>query len=135
MKMKLPETFKEIGNQAFRESDALIGGGHVIDLDSKKVIIDYRLFAPHNPYSDRVSVVLWIRDDKSNRFCWATGTTAGHGYHHESAAISNAMRNMGIVFDKNEDPDSRGTEAQEAALDNLAHTLGYTNTLVVPFHP
>jgi hypothetical protein len=133
--MKLPEYFTSGGNQDFRNTKMLVGGGHVIDLDTEKVIIDYRFYTPKKTGANGLYAAIWIHDNKGDRHAYGTAKVTGAGYHYTSAAISQALKELGVTFNAGEDPDSGGTQAQEAALNTLARCLGYDHTLLVSFGP
>lgn len=61
---------------------------------------------------------LWVHGDT-----WTAGSgkAGGYGYHKESAAMAEAIRNAGFKLDS--DIDGRGLEAMKDALTAIAHTI------------
>ena len=113
--MKIPDQFKESKrNQRFRESHPMCVAYKLLDLDDLREkhdpsIIDVRVFQKNNSQTCRA--VIWIHDKKGKRYSWGVGITSGCGYHHESEAIEDAFRDMGIKFESGESFGSTGTTA------------------------
>jgi hypothetical protein len=139
--MKIPEKFKESQrDQDFRGTQPMQVAYKLVDLDNshfpdafQSTIIDVRVFWPN--YSETCNAVIWVRDAKGNRYGYGIGMTSGVGYHHESAAIYDAMCDLGIEFGAAERFEASGASAQEEAIRNLGKALGYKNTLLVDFNP
>jgi hypothetical protein len=139
--MKIPEKFNESRrSQTFRETQPMHIAYKLIDMDNERfrdtyqsVILDVRVFWPN--HSETCKAIVWVRDEKESRYGCGVGITSGYGYRHESAAIYDAMRDLGIKFDRGEAFDAAGTSAQEKAVRNLGEALGYKNTFLVDFNP
>jgi hypothetical protein len=135
--MTIPKQFHDCQKQLkFRGTQPMVCAYKLLDLDSEKkndVIVDVRCFWPN--HSESCSAVVWVHDQKGNRYGYGVGKTTGYGYDHESAAIMAAMMDMGIIFESKESFDGYGPAAQEEAIKNLGTALGYENTLLVDFHP
>lgn len=63
---------------------------------------------------------IWLHSDL---YLSSSAYAGGYGYHRESAAISEALENMGFEFDKN----FYGTGKQVEALEAVTEYLGYKN--------
>ena len=139
--MKIPEMFNESRrNQKFRQTQPMCIAYKLINLDEpewkkqyESVVIEARVFWPNN--SGTCKAVVWIKDKNGNRYGWGVGVTSGAGYHHESAAIEDALNDIGIKFDSQEGFGALGTRAQEKAIIKVGEALGYKNTLLVDFNP
>ena len=137
--MKIPEKINESRrSQNFRKTQPMHIAYKLIDLDNSNwkepfeaVIIDVRVFWPNN--SGTCKAVIWIKDKKGSRCGWGVGATKGFGYHHESDAIQDAFKDMGIEFDSGFG--GAGTKAQENAIRKVGEALGYNNTVLVDFNP
>lgn len=119
--MKIPESLTETGgSQEFRHEWMLITAYKIIDLEAEeenhREIIDARFYIPKKNSSLNMKCIIWIRDAKNNRYAWALGKTYGAGYHQQSEVTSDALRKMGIEFERQEDPASKGSDALEETL-------------------
>jgi hypothetical protein len=132
--MKIPKGFYESKrNQQFRNKHPMCCAYKLIDLESKQDIVDARVFWRNGSMTCRA--VVWISSPKDNVYRWGVGITTGGGYHHESAAIYDALVDMRIELEKGEYFNGAGTGAQEKAIKTIGESLGYKNTLLVSFNP
>jgi len=133
--MKLPEKFKDPKrSMGFRERVPLHSGmmvvaftnepeeinGQMVNKADMKDILECRIYWGKG---DTAYCIVWIHGNE--QYGVGVGSAGGFGLHHESAALAVALRGMGIILE-GFDCHSRGNDAMRAALEEIAHQLGYT---------
>jgi hypothetical protein len=104
-----------------RKENGLTRGYKVIDMahrdynNQPRTIADVRIYFPGSV----CYCAAWINNGKTSTS--GTGKASGYGYHMESGAVSDALRNAG--FDFSERFHGVGTQAQEAAIMAAAQAI------------
>lgn len=92
-----------------------------------KVVVDLRIYFGQT----RAYACIWVHG--SNAYYSGSGYAGGYGYHKESAAAAEAIRNAGI--DLSESISGVGESAIERAVVAIAKELGYMDALMVRSYP
>lgn len=85
--------------------------------------ITVRCYMGRSSHASVVYASIWLENGQSG-----SGRAGGYGYHI-SAAIDDAIRNAGIILDR--DINSHGTEAVRDAIHSIANAMGYDNIHIV----
>lgn len=121
-------SFHRKENKCYFESyNALVPCKDYEGKNDLKPIVELRLYGTGNTNS----AAIWVRGE--NIHTSGTGSAGGYGYHRPSAAASEAIRNAGIVLDK--DISGVGDSAIEAAVKAIAEMCGYSDCAVFKAYP
>jgi hypothetical protein len=146
--MILPEKFKQLNVPKWRDTALLLEGYKIIsykenfkprkgyeDYDTPyKEVLDVRIFYTKGSRTSMGSnkVLIWVRGGQG-RFGHSHGVAGGCGYHRTSAALSSALRNLGIKLG-DFDCSGVGDDAMKRACMELCRQLGYSNLYLVHFY-
>jgi hypothetical protein len=130
--MFIPEILKESKrNMSFRDKKELVHGFKCINTVNGVAVIDCRIYAGKNRNSSQIYAIVWIDDQKGNRFSYGVGIAGGYGYHKGSYAIESALIDMGIKLDQS--IHGRGYDACIAVFASIMKDLGYPSFIPVEF--
>lgn len=118
------------GNWRKYDSKEQIGGYHVVGIKKGKVRnpITVRYYMGRSNRASTVYCVLWASNDE--RIITGHGEAGGYGYHKQSAALSDAIRNAGIKLEKS--ISGVGDGAEREALQAIARDIhGYKGEITV----
>lgn len=118
-----------------RRESATFQGWKLIDLDAEPYgsdkampcVLDIRVYWT----SARHYCCIWLVHAGGHRN--ASGVAQGFGYHRGSAAVSDAIKNLG--FKLSEDIDGRGYDSCTSAFRAIAEALGIKRPAIVTIHP
>lgn len=91
---------------------------------------DVRLYCARTGERNTVYCVAWF--NRADPICRGVGKAGGYGYHHESAALSDALDDAGIVL--SQAIDGRGDGAMREALTAVAAACGAVKPFIVEFY-
>lgn len=118
------------GNWRKYDSKEQTGGYHVVCIKKGKVRnpITVRYYKGRSNQASTVYCVLWANNDE--RTIVGHGEAGGYGYHKQSSALSDAIRNAGIKLDKS--ISGVGETAEREALQAIARDIhGYKGEITV----
>ena len=118
------------GYKLITTGKGLVGGYKLITTE-KAVIerVDARFDS--SPRGSVVYCIVWINgNDKWGR---GVGKAGGYGYDKKSAALGAALRDAGVVLNKN--IEGVGESAELEAIRALGDALGFPDAILVDFHP
>jgi hypothetical protein len=123
--MFIPKILKESKrDRYFKCRKELEQGFQYINTDNDIAVIDCRIYVRNTRSGSQLIAIVWINDQKGNRFSHGVGIAGGHGYYHRgSLAIEGALKEMGIKLDKA--IGGLGYGACETAFASVMEALGY----------
>lgn len=91
-----------------------------------KIVVDCRIY---DSGGSKITACIWVNPKSLS----GSGYAGGYGYHKESAAVADAIRNASI--DLSEDISGVGNSAIERAMISIAKMAGFPNAILVVSHP